>query len=451
MTTNKKNVTILGYNANVTEEGGVALGANSAAGTKAGIFGWDPAAKDYSTTDSPAWKSSWAAVSVGDGTHTRQITNVAAGAADTDAVNVAQLKAVANAAGSSMKLVAGDGISIVSADGTYTISANIKGGSTDTDDVKVEPKKTTTGGNTTTDNPGTDAGTTDTDTTNPSNGKELIVTAETKPTTFSADSGEATAVKPGETLAIHGDTDNITTASSDHGLTVSLKKDISVDSVTAGDTKMTSNGLTIAGGPSVTKSGIDAGGRKITNVANGDISADSKDAVNGSQLYGVQKNVESIENNVTNLGNRINRMDDRIDRVGAGAAALAALHPQDFDPADKWDFAAGYGNYRSASAMALGAFYRPDARTMFSVGGSMGGGENMVNVGVSLKLGKASPYAGYSKAALTTVIADQKKQLDAQAGTISTLTTQNAELNQKVEKQQAQIDEILRQLAELKK
>ena len=134
----------------------------------------------------------------------------------------------------------------------------------------------------------------------------------------------------------------------------------------------------------------------------------------------------------------------RLDRVGAGAAALAALHPQDFDPADKWDFAAGYGHYRTAHAVALGVFYRPNAKTMFSMGGSMGSGENLLNVGVSLKFGKSSPYAGYSKAALTTVIADQKE-------IITQLKDQNQALSQKVENQQKQIEEILRQLAELKK
>lgn len=101
--------------------------------------------------------------------------------------------------------------------------------------------------------------------------------------------------------------------------------------------------------------------------------------------------------------------------------------------------------------MAVGAFYRPDAKTMVSVGGSMGGGENLLNVGVSLKFGKSSPYAGSSKAALASVIEDQKKQLDAQDGTISDLKSRNAALSEKVEKQQAQIEEILRQLAELKK
>lgn len=115
--------------------------------------------------------------------------------------------------------------------------------------------------------------------------------------------------------------------------------------------------------------------RQITSVAAG--IADT-DAVNVAQL----------KQAVAGASNRINKLGDRVDRVGAGAAALAALHPQDFDPDDKWDFAAGYGNYKGAHAVAVGAFYRPNEDTTFSVGGSFGGGENMVNVGVSWKLGQ---------------------------------------------------------------
>lgn len=140
---------------------------------------------------------------------------------------------------------------------------------------------------------------------------------------------------------------------------------------------------------------------------------------------------------VSDLSSRVSRLDSRIDRVGAGAAALAALHPQDFDADDKWDFAAGYGHYRSANALALGAFYRPNEKTMFS----LGGGENMVNLGVSLKFGKSNPYAGYSKAALITELTDQKE-------TISTLSSQNEALQQKVADLEKQIQQILTKLSQ---
>lgn len=178
----------------------------------------------------------------------------------------------------------------------------------------------------------------------------------------------------------------------------------------------------------------------------------------GDNLMVLDHQVKQNTDTINTMGNRINRMDARIDRVGAGAAALAALHPQDFDPNDKWDFAAGYGHYRSANAMAIGAFYRPDGRTMFSVGGSMGGGENLVNVGLTLKLGKSSPYAGYSKAALTTVIVDQKAQLTAQQQQLNAQQEENKALKTQVQNQQvqittqqAQINAILQQLEAMKK
>jgi hypothetical protein len=443
--TTASQVTILGHNANATVEGGVALGYGSIASTDKGVPGYDPlTGKPSTSTDDITWTSNWAAASIGDGTHTRQLTNVAAGTQDTDAVNVAQLRAVASKVGSVMNLVAGDGISIVNKDGVYTISANIKGGSTPTDDVKVDPEKPGKGGNTsgsTTDTPVTpvDPGNTD----NPSNGSGLIITAETKPTHFGADSGEATAVKPGETLAIKGDTTNITTTASDHGITVSLNKDIAVDSVTAGNTTISSDGLTITGGPSITKSGIDAGGKKVTHVADGEIAADSKDAVNGSQLYRVQKNVESIENNVTNLAGdvtnlngRVSNLDNRVNKVGAGAAALAALHPLDFNPDDKWNFAVGYGNYRNANSVAVGAFYQPNENTMFNVATNFGNGENMINAGVSFKIGKGNSYAGISKAQL---VAENQQ-----------LKENDALQDQKIQKQDQEIQKLKKALEELK-
>ena len=456
------NVVRIGHNAKATFDYGTALGAGSVASIDAGVYGYDPLTGIASTSEDKTWKSTWAAASIGDSTHTRQLTNVAAGWADTDAVNVAQLRAVANKVGSVMNLVAGDGISIVNKDGVYTISANIKGGSTPTDDVKVDSEKPGKGGNTSgsttdtpvtpvdpgntgnTDNPGNTGNTENPgNADNPSNGSGLIITAETKPTHFGADSGDATAVKPGETLAIKGDTTNITTTASDHGITVSLNKDIAVDSVTAGDTKMTSDGLTITGGPSITKSGIDAGGKKVTHVADGEIAADSKDAVNGSQLYRVQKNVESIENNVTNLAGdvtnlngRVSDLDNRVNKVGAGAAALAALHPLDFNPDDKWNFAVGYGNYRNANSVAVGAFYQPNENTMFNVATNFGNGENMINAGVSFKIGKGNSYAGISKAQL---VAENQQ-----------LKENDALQDQKIQKQDQEIQELKKALEELK-
>ena len=135
---------------------------------------------------------------------------------------------------------------------------------------------------------------------------------------------------------------------------------------------------------------LNMNGNKITGVADGDVSADSTDAINGSQLYAVEQKVDNNSQAINAVGNQVNRLSNRIDKVGAGAAALAALHPLDFDPDDKLSFAAGYGNYAGENAVAVGAFYQPNEDTMFSVGGTFGNDENMVNAGVSFKLGQKS-------------------------------------------------------------
>ncbi|MDU2418220.1 S-layer homology domain-containing protein, partial [Negativicoccus succinicivorans] len=122
-------------------------------------------------------------------------------------------------------------------------------------------------------------------------------------------------------------------------------------------------------------------------------------------------NITKLENNIYDMGGRIGELGNRVDRVGAGAAALAALHPLDFDPDDKWDFAAGYGNYSGANAVAIGAYYRPNEDTMFSVGGSFGGGENMVNAGVSVKLGQGNNVTT-SKIAMAKEIKDLRAEVE---------------------------------------
>ena len=190
------------------------------------------------------------------------------------------------------------------------------------------------------------------------------------------------------TKTVTADTGNITT--------------VNASTVNVGDTTITTGGVTIQNGSAgqdvtLNKDGLNNGGNKITNVAPGDISSTSTDAVNGSQLYGTET--------------RINRLGNRINHVGAGAAALAGLHPLDFDPDDKWDFAAGYGNYKNANAVAIGAYYRPNEDTMFSVGGSFSGGENMVNVGVSWKFGQKS-HISRSRVSMAKDMLAMKNQIE---------------------------------------
>ena len=175
-------------------------------------------------------------------------------------------------------------------------------------------------------------------------------------------------------------------------------------------------GTSPEGSVSVGKAG---GERQIHNVAAGKISADSTDAVNGSQLYSVANDLQTqinnstpgaINNNITNLNNRVGNVEKRVNKVGAGSAALAALHPLDFNPDDKWTIAAGYGHYHNANSAALGAFYRPNEDTMFSVGGTVGTGETQLNAGVSLRLGKRSPESR-SRVAMGREIAELNARL----------------------------------------
>ena len=385
----------IGNGTTVTAKSGVAIGVGSVADRVAGSLG--AFAPDTSLVGARStWTSTAGAVSVGTSTITRQITNVAAGTYDTDAVNVAQLKKALE----SIDIDAGTGIKVdkITKDGktTYKIFTNIEGSKTDTDTTTVTSNKT-------------DAGSTDTSQgatngTSSSTGDKLTIGTETKATSFGADDNKTANVKPGQRLNINGDEKNISTSVNGNSIKVELKKDIIVDSVTAGDTSISTNGLTIKDGPSITKTGIDGGKQKVTGVAAGDISEKSTDAVNGSQLFATNQQVAQNAQSINKLGNRINK-------VGAGAAALAALHPLDFDPDDKWDIAAGYGNYNGENAAAIGAYYRPNEDTMFSVGGSFGNGENMVNAGVSLKLGQGN-HISTSKVAMAKEIKDLRKELE---------------------------------------
>lgn len=416
--------TALGTYSEVTAGWGVAIGASSVADRKSRVVGLYAPDEDK---NSLTWKANAGAVSVGSANITRQITNVAAGSADTDAVNVAQLKAAMKNV--NINFEAGNGIvikTVKSNDGTtYKISTNIIGSTTDTDTTTVTPSASgegetidgntenivpNPGSNTLSNQPAADN--------NIQTGDPVKIETVTKPTKFAADEGDALAISPSETLGIKGDEKkNITTTTTNNAdgkyIQVTLNQDLNVNSVTAdsvaantfkdGATTITNNGLTIEEGPSVTKNGIDAGGKKITNVAQGDLSKTSMDAVNGSQLH--ETNI-----NVANNSMRINKLGDRVNKVGAGAAALAALHPMDFDPDDKWSFAAGYGNYAGENAAAIGAYYRPDEKVMFSVGGTVGNGENMVNAGISFALDRTN-HVSNSRTALAREVIDLRGQL----------------------------------------
>ena len=325
--TSVKNAVAIGSEANVTKEGGVALGAGSVASVDKGVAGYDPGTGTNSTDTSSVWKSTQAAVSVGDTSKgiTRQITGVAAGTNDTDAVNVAQLRKAKTSIVAAASTEVRAGTNITSVDRTadpgdghaiYTINA-----------------------------------------------KDTVVTGGTA-TYASNGTGTATLINSdGTTATVTGLQDRYTSSASLSGDTLNFTRN---------------------DGSTYSVSGI----------------ASSQD-------------IKNVTNKVGELGTRVNR-------VGAGAAALAALHPLDFDPDDKWDVAAGYGNYKDAHAVSVGAFYRPNEDTMFSVGGSFGGGENMVNAGVSVKLGQGN-HVSTSRVALAKEVEDLKAIVKAQSAEIKAM------------------------------
>ena len=407
MTTSVTNATILGHNANVEKAGGVALGAGSVASREAGVFGYDPATKEASEDTSATWKATDAAVSVGksDGSMTRQITGVAAGTQATDAVNVAQLqKALAGAKDGNDTLKSStDALKL---DGNK-LSMNIQdtaghmvSGSVDLSKFAQAVDTNTTYTLTGQENKDN----TTTITLEDNNGKKNSVTVATKDT--------RNTVKAGENVTL----DTKDNADGSHEYTVNVKADGKVE---AGSTKIVSGG-TVYNETRVAKDGTFV---KQSNTA-------------GENLTALDNQVTSNTESIYHMNNRVSNLDNRVNKVGAGAAALAALHPLDFNPDDKWNFAVGYGNYRNANSVAVGAFYQPNENTMFNVATNFGNGENMINAGVSFKIGKGNSYAGISKAQL---VAENQQ-----------LKENDALQDQKIQKQDQEIQELKKALEELK-
>lgn len=448
----KETAMAFGYDSHAKVNHGVALGAWSVADTAAGVSGYDPSTQAASTDTSAAWKSTLGAVSVGDKTegYTRQITNVAAGATDTDAVNVAQLKkAVAGAADGNDTLVSGsNGLSLSGktlsmsvkdtagnevkgsvdlssvADGNDTLvrdnnaltlngkELSMKIKDTAGNEVKGSVDLSAIAGQIDTNTTYTMSGTQNADNTTTitlkgSDGKENKVTVATKDT--------RNTVKAGENVTL--DTAANTFGGTEY--TVNVKADGKVEN---GNTKIVS-GNTVY---------------HETHVKN-DGNYVKKENSAGDNLTILDKQVGKNTTNITNLGNTINNLngklgtlDNRISKVGAGAAALAALHPLDFDPHDKWDIAAGFGNYRNASAAAVGLFYRPNERTMMSLGWTMGDDRNMLNAGISVKLGRGDVYTRYSKVEMANQIKDLKEKNDK-------MQAENKEMRSELDELKAQV------------
>ena len=467
------NAVAIGVSSSAAVKDGVAIGAFSKADTAAGVSGYDPSTKAASTDTSAAWRSTVSAASVGDKTkgYTRQITGVAAGSEDTDAVNVAQLKKVeATAAAAKTNVTAGKNVTVehdtatntykISAKDTYTTGATYDATTkklkfTQNDDTKnyeVDMSGLADGNDTLVS--GSNALTL--------NGKELSM--KIKDTAGNEVTGRV------DLSAIAGQIDTNTTytmsgtQNADNTTTITLKGSDGKENKVTVATKDTRN--TVKAGENVT---LDTapntfGGTEYTvNVkADGKVEDGNTKIVSGNTVYHethvkndgnyvkkensagdnltiLDKQVGKNTTNITNLGNTINNLngklgtlDNRISKVGAGAAALAALHPLDFDPHDKWDIAAGFGNYRNASAAAVGLFYRPNERTMMSLGWTMGDDRNMLNAGISVKLGRGDVYTRYSKVEMANQIKDLKEKNDK-------MQAENKEMRSELDELKAQV------------
>ena len=397
--TNVKNATVIGHNANTTVESGVALGSDSVADR-----GKADAASVYLNDKEgvkETVKGDLAAVSVGNDKATRQITGVAAGTENTDAVNVAQLRAVEEIAKTKTKIEAGDNITVTpdKKNGTYTLSAT---------------------------NTYTTGGTYDATT------KKLTFTRNDKQTYYVDLTDFVGNVTDTRNTIVDSDTVTVEAKAQEDGsneYTLNVKTD---GKVAKGD-----KGI-VTGGTVYNETRIEKDGNyiKAENTASQNLTAlDKQVNVNAT-------NITNLENNIYDMGGRIGELGNRVDRVGAGAAALAALHPLDFDPDDKWDFAAGYGNYSGANAVAIGAYYRPNEDTMFSVGGSFGGGENMVNAGVSVKLGQGNNVTT-SRVAMAREIKNLKTANEKVQQENKAMQQENKEMKNEIEILKEQMQKLM--------
>ena len=427
---------MIGHNADVTVNGGVALGANSVASTDKGVAGYDLSTGAASTETSVAWKSTAAAVSVGDVDHevTRQITGVAAGLNDTDAVNVAQLKKAAAAATTT----------VATTDGNLTVAETPSG----SHNYQVGLNKDLTGMQS-----AEFTNATGTEQTRISQAGVVITKKDSTTVSLKAtglDNGGQTITN---VYAGSNDTDAVNVRQlKDSRSMVETAQPTYVQIQTSRENPTTNSGATIysVGMSPYAQSGIDysntylgpdgidAKGKKITGVAAGSVSANSTDAVNGSQLYQTNQAVQQNSDDISKLYNRSAELNRKIHRAGAHAAALAALHPLDFDENHRVSASLGLGQYHSSGAAALGIFVRPTENFMVSLGGSIASGSDVMgNLGVHYRFGGDS-------------VRVNKTELTQQ---VSTLTAENRDLsaklassNSKLEAATSKIDSLMERI-----
>lgn len=419
------NTTTIGYDAKASVEGGVALGYKSNATVDKGAAGYDISTKAASTDTSSTWKATAAAVSVGDVANdvTRQITSVAAGTNDTDAVNVAQLKKVETKI-STVEADAKKHTTVIAGDNTTVIpSTNANGGA----EYKVSVNKDLVEMNSANFGKATDdvRARIDKDSARFFNGSENIGITPKGVQIENTDTLEQAKFDKYGMYASEGDkTVYYTTTGISAGDQIinNVKAGVAdTDAVNVSQLKRVQD--QIAASTSVTT--VTAGDHiKVTPTVNGnthDYKVSLADDI-ADQITNNTTNISKNTNDIKNIKGDLSKMDKRVNKSVAGAAALAALHPLDFDPDAKWDFAAGYGHYRSGDAAAIGAFYRPNEDVQLSVGSTVGSDETVFNAGLSVKVGAHSGVSR-SRVAIGKEVLALKKTVAEQNAQIQKLTT----------------------------
>ena len=424
-TTTVNDAVAIGHNTEVSAEGGVALGSKSKATVAAGAAGYDISTKAASTDTSSTWKATASAVSVGDVANdvTRQITSVAAGTNDTDAVNVAQLKKVETKI-STVEADAKKHTTVVAgANTTVTPGTNANGGA----EYKVAVNKDLVEMSSANFGKATDnvRSRIDKDRASFFNGSENIGIS---PTGVQIENTDTLEQAKFDKYGMYASEGNTTVYYTTNGISAGDQKINNVkagvadtDAVNVSQLKRVQD--QIAASTSVTT--VTAGDHiKVTPTVNGnthDYKVSLADDI-ADQITNNTTNINKNTNDIKNIKGDLSKMDKRVDKSVAGAAALAALHPLDFDPDAKWDFAAGYGHYRSGNAAALGAFYRPNEDVQLSVGSTVGSDETVFNAGLSVKVGAHSGVSR-SRVAIGKEVLALKKTVAEQNAQIQKLTT----------------------------
>ena len=424
-TTTVNDAVAIGHNTEVSAEGGVALGSKSKATVAAGAAGYDISTNAASTDTTSTWKATASAVSVGDVANdvTRQITSVAAGTNDTDAVNVAQLKKVETKI-STVEADAKKHTTVVAGDNTtVTASTNANGGA----EYKVAVNKDLVEMSSANFGKATDdvRARIDKDSARFFNGSENIGVTPKGIQIENTDTLEQAKFNKYGMYASEGDkTVYYTTTGISAGDQIinNVKAGVAdTDAVNVSQLKRVQD--QIAASTSVTT--VTAGDHiKVTPTVNGnthDYKVSLADDIAG-QITNNTTNITKNTNDIKNIKGDLSKIDKRVDKSVAGAAALAALHPLDFDPDAKWDFAAGYGHYRSGDAAAIGAFYRPNEDVQLSVGSTVGSDETVFNAGLSVKVGAHSGVSR-SRVAIGKEVLALKKTVAEQNAQIQKLTT----------------------------